>query len=117
VAASPTQRTLKWLRDRGWIAGVVERRLPRGFTTIDLFGFVDIVAARPGSGFLFVQTTTTSNQAARLRKVLGLDTPAQVLAAGGRIQIHGWRKYGRLWDVTVREVTLNDLAQNTEVPS
>lgn len=69
---SPTERTLKWLRDRGYIPCVVERRIyktlrpkpgqrvkaacpscghqakPKGLITKDFCGFADIIAFRPG---------------------------------------------------------------------
>lgn len=62
---SPTARTLEWLRDNGYLAGVVERRNwfagPPQFKcpkcnknrvgkTLDLFGWADIVAVPVGNG-------------------------------------------------------------------
>ena len=52
-ATPTTARTLAECRRRGWIAGVVERRIPfpkpRG-TKIDLFGVIDVVAIIPATG-------------------------------------------------------------------
>ena len=41
---TPTARTLKLLRDRGFLAEVVERWIPGGFVRRDYMGIIDIVA-------------------------------------------------------------------------
>lgn len=89
--SSPTQRTLKKLRDEGYTAAVVERRNPGAFITHDLFGFIDILAIR-GDETLAVQTTTGPNVAARVKKITGHENLAAVRAAGWTIHVHGWRK-------------------------
>jgi len=47
---SPTARSIKWFRDRGYVVARVEQRLPiprLGFyTTLDAFGFGDLLVAR-----------------------------------------------------------------------
>jgi hypothetical protein len=112
---TPTARTLTALRRAGWTAAVVERRLPRCFTTVDLFGCIDIVAIRSDRpGVLGVQTTTRSNQAARLTKALAVPELCTWLQAGNTFWIYGWAKVGargkrKLWEVATREVTLADL--------
>lgn len=92
MTTSPTQRTLKKLRDEGWTAQVVERRLPHANTTIDLFGFIDVLAIRDGQ-VLAVQTTTGAHVANRLRKIAE-ECPLlpEVRACGWTIHVHGWRK-------------------------
>ena len=56
--ASPTQKTLALLRERGWMVGIVERFLPGGVFghRSDLFGFLDIVCVAPESGIVGVQS-------------------------------------------------------------
>ncbi len=48
---TPTQRTLKWLRDQGYLCGIVERFLAYAGThgkRQDLFSIIDIIAIKPG---------------------------------------------------------------------
>jgi len=113
---SPTARTLAHLRKQGFLAAVVERRLPYGFTTIDLFGFIDVVALDGQPGLLGVQTTTQNNAAARVSKIREEcgDAARRWLAAGNRIEIHGWAKRGgrgkrKLWSVSVLRLELSAL--------
>lgn len=110
MAASPTARTLKLLRDAGYSAAVVERFNAHAKVRQDLFGFVDVVAIRSDqAGVLGVQATTVSNQAARLTKMLVLPSLRTWLLAGNRVEIHGWKKRKGLWDVTRRVVRIEDL--------
>lgn len=115
-SASPTARTLDHLRKQGFLAAVVERRLPYGFTTIDLFGFIDVVALDGLPGLLGVQTTSQANAAARVKKITDECRAAarRWLAAGNRVEVHGWAKRGgagkrKLWSVSVRVLTEADL--------
>ena len=92
---TPTARSLRVLRQRGATPAVVERRLPRGFVTQDLYGFIDLVALEPGQvGLLGVQTTSGANVAARLTKIAQEPRAALWLACGNRIVVHGWRRAG-----------------------
>ena len=56
---SPTQRTIKALKDIGRICGIVERFNahvgPHGIRQ-DLFGFIDIIAIDPDCGIVAVQS-------------------------------------------------------------
>jgi hypothetical protein len=114
VSATPTARTLVRLRADGWLASVVERWNAHARIRQDLFGFIDVLAIRPGSPPLAVQATTTKNQAARLAKALALPELRTWLAAGCAFEVWGWSKKGprgrrKLWEVTRRVVTLKDL--------
>lgn len=102
---TPTQRSLAHLRKLGYLAAVVEKRIPRVFITRDLFGFVDIVALADGVT-LAVQTTSGSNVASRIKKIRASAEFQRVLAAGWRIVVHGWRKAanGR-WTLREEHVT------------
>lgn len=86
---SPTARTLKLLRDDGWLADVVERWIPRAKIRKDLFGLIDILAIRDGE-VLAVQTTTASNVTARRQKAEAHPNLPFVKEAM-RFVIHGWR--------------------------
>ena len=102
---SPTARSLTHLREAGYLAEVVEKRIPRVFITRDLFGFLDILAIREGE-VLGVQVTSGSNVSARIRKIAEHENIGAVRKAGIRILVHGWRKAanGR-W--TLREVDVS----------
>lgn len=88
---SPTQRTLRRLRDAGYLAGVVERWVPGANIRSDLFGFIDVLAIREGE-ILGVQTTSASNMSARIAKITEHENVAAVRKAGVRIEVDGWRK-------------------------
>lgn len=113
---SPTSRTLEELRKLGFEAGVVERRVPnRWDITIDLFGCIDIVAAREGSGLFGIQATTGAHHAARRTKAIAEPKLATWLKAGGRFEVWSWEKQGaagarKLWKLRREEITLKDIA-------
>ena len=88
---TPTQRSLKHLREDGWLAEVVERWIPQARKRKDLFGFVDIVALRDDTT-LGVQVTSGSNVSARVHKIADSDLVGAVRCAGWAIHVHGWRK-------------------------
>lgn len=88
---TPTQRSLAVLRERGFLAEVVERWVPGANIRKDLFGFVDIVAVDP-DGVLFVQTTSGDHVANRIAKIADHPNLPAVRAANVRIHVHGWRK-------------------------
>ena len=117
---SPTQRSLKALRDAGYTAQVVERWNPYGKVRVDLFGFVDIVIIRKEEiGVTGVQTTSQSNISKRLQKILCSHEAKLWLETGNRILLHGWAKKGakdkrKLWKVTERFVTLEDFNEEQQ---
>jgi hypothetical protein len=117
---TPTQRSFAWLRAEGYPAAVCEKWNPHTRVRQDLFGFADLVAVRADlPGVLAVQTTTTSHQADRLAKALALPALKVFLAAGNRLEIHGWlkRKKTRRWELTRRAVSLDDLTITASVAS
>lgn len=98
---SPTQRSLKHLREQGYRAEVVEKWIPGANLRKDLFGFVDIVAIR-GAETLGVQSTSRSNVSARVQKIADSEAVGDVRKAGWRIVVHGWGKLKAGW--TLKEV-------------
>lgn len=103
--SSPTQRSLAYLREQGWLAEVVERWNPHARVRKDLWGFVDILALREGET-LGVQATSGTNVAARIAKIASAEHVGAVRRAGWRIEVHGWRKAanGR-WTLRVEDVS------------
>ena len=95
--SSPTQRSLKVMRERGYLTEVVERWIPGANIRKDLFGFIDILAIAPlstveGDLVVAVQSTSGSNVAARIKKITEHENLAAVRKAGIRILVHGWTK-------------------------
>ncbi len=88
---SPTQRTLKELRSRGYLVQVVERWNPFARRRIDLFGFIDVIGIRRGE-VLGVQATSASNVSARVKKIAEHENVGAVREAGIRIAVWGWDK-------------------------
>lgn len=93
---SPTQRTLAYCRQRGWRAQVVEKWLAPARRRIDLFGFGDVIALDGLTGSVLIQTTSATNAAARITKLVTecADAAEDWIGAGNRIHVHGWRKGG-----------------------
>jgi hypothetical protein len=116
MPSKPTRRSLKHLRDNGYLADVVERwlnfpgmKFPR---RIDLFGIVDIVAVREDSSIntgyeiLFVQTTDHTSFSKHRDKIVAHKNYKRLR---GLIHLHGWAKRGprggrKVW--TLREEVL-----------
>ena len=90
---SPTVRSLKMLRARGWLCKVVEHWNSHAGIRQDLWG-CDILAVKPGEPALLVQTTTQSNQSARIKKLRALSSTTFLLRAGWHIVVHGWKTRG-----------------------
>lgn len=115
---SPTQRSLKRLRDAGYLASVVERfvRFPPPGHRVDLFGFVDLIAIR-GDEVLAVQATVGASVSARIEKIRNEPNVFKWLSSNMRvIEIHGWAKRGakgkrKLW--TCRVVKVGQLRNGT----
>lgn len=106
--SSPTSRSLKWLRDKGFEAQVVEKWNAFAKVRIDLFGWIDIVAVN-GFHIVGVQTTTLSNTKARLLKAKGNKALRKWMLGGGVLFLHGWAKKKGKWLVEVRQIAMEDL--------
>lgn len=118
---TPTQRTLKHLRDNGWTAGVVEKWNHHVRIRQDLWGFADLVAFR-GDEVILVQATA-QGVSARVNKILSNETAKHWSACGHRILVYGWRQLvarrkdgskakRKRWTPRIVEVTFDDAALN-----
>ncbi len=111
--SSPTQRSLKFYRESGYLAEVTEKWIPQTRKRKDLYGFGDILCISD-TETLAVQATSAGNVSARLAKIKALESARCWLAGGRRLQIIGWKKYAKpinrqYWRPVIREVTLTDL--------
>jgi len=92
---TPTQRSLALLRAEGWTVCVVEKWNQYARIRQDAFGFGDLLAVKVGvPGATMIQTTRGSNVSTRIEKIKASAQAGIWLAAGNRIEIHGWRKAG-----------------------
>ena len=120
MSVSPTQRTIRELKNQGRKCAIVEKWNtfvgPHGIRQ-DLFGIIDVLALDPVRGFVGVQSCG-QDFAAHERKLLEeraeecidwLSTP------GGALELWGWRKVkvkrgGKAlrWQPRIREFVLTD---------
>ena len=104
---SPTQLTLKYLRDEGYTAQVVEHFNMFAHVRQDLFGCIDVVGIKAGEiGVVGIQTTSRANMSARFKKSIAIPALKVWCASGNKFFIHGWakNKKGR-WELKERKVT------------
>lgn len=100
-----TQLTLKHLRKIGYpLVQVVEKWNPHARVTQDMFGIIDVIAVSE-TDIMAVQTTSRTNFASRMTKVVESDALPILLKAGIRVAVHGWAKNAKgRWEL--REVEL-----------
>jgi len=119
---SPTQRTLRELRNQGRVCGIVERFNsfvgPQGIRQ-DFLGFIDIISLDPERGFVAVQCCAGSGHAKHRKKIVEdcADNAAAWLETGGVIELWSWakRKLKRggkamRWMPRVEVITAADIA-------
>lgn len=116
---SATQRTLRQLRQEGYICGIVERFNPYAGEfgkRIDLFNFIDILAIKP-IGICGIQSCG-SNFAEHDRTILKNEIAVEWLKAGGSIELWGWRKIKKkregkqlIWRPRVKEYSIQDFKE------
>ena len=123
---SPTQRTLRALRERGLVCAIVEKwnrfAGPHGIRQ-DLFGIIDILALDPQRGVVGVQSTG-QDFAGHFRK-LTEERPQECLdwlsTPGTALELWAWRKVkaqrgGRqlLWQPRILILTRADFQPPTQ---
>jgi hypothetical protein len=75
---SPTQRSLKLLREQGYKPWIVEH--------------------------LAIQTTSRGNVAARQKKIVENEYYPEMVRSGWKVQVHGWGKLKDGWQVKIIEL-------------
>jgi hypothetical protein len=105
MAISPTQLSLKKLREEGYVVAVVEHYNYFAKIRQDLFGFIDLLALK-GKEVLAVQTTSASNMSARCKKIADHENVDVVREAGWTIHVHGWHQNDkRKWICKVKDIS------------
>lgn len=94
---SPTQRTLKHMREQGYLCQVVERWNPHARVKQDLYGFIDVLCVK-GEDIVGVQACSSggssgrgSDMSARITKITEHANWPLVCSAI-RVVVQGWRK-------------------------
>jgi hypothetical protein len=106
---TPTARSLDLLRRNGYVVDVVERWIPGANIRRDLFHFGDLLAVHPTQReIVIVQCTTLSNLPARVAKIKRIPELSGLLAAGVRVQVHGWARRGGRWQVQAVDIRPGD---------
>lgn len=125
MSVSPTQRSLRVLREQGKIYQVVEHWNPFSRRRIDLFGIIDILAIGEW-GTLGIQATAGSSHAARREKLLAHPKTATWLSHPGRsLEIWSWSKRKVVkrgkklerWTLRVEPITPEMLSRPSAHPS
>lgn len=86
-----TQKALKKLRSDGYLVDIVEKTIPKTHIKKDLFGFLDLLAIRPGQ-VLGIQVTSWSNISTRVKKILAHENLDIVLQSGIQVEVWAFKK-------------------------
>jgi hypothetical protein len=119
---SPTQRTIRELRNQGRRCAIVEKfntHIGLHGARQDLFGIIDVIALDPERGVIGVQCCAGSSFAAHEQKILvehAQETLDWLSTPGTALELWGWRKVklkrggkAERWQPRVREITPDDL--------
>ena len=107
MAISPTQRTLKKLRDSGDypLVSIVERWNAFAKVRQDLFGIIDLLAVDTKGNTVGIQVTSYSNISARIKKMEDSDAIIHLRNANWVLLVQGWHKKNNKW--VCREVDIS----------
>jgi hypothetical protein len=119
MSLSPTQQTLRMMRQQGRLCGIVERWNPyagKFGQRSDLFGFIDIICLDPQRGIIGVQSCGQAFSE-HDRKILEdcAENAIEWIKSGGVIELWGWRKIKKkrggkamIWQPRIKRYTLED---------
>jgi len=90
------QRSLKMLREQGYLCAIVEKYNFFVHIRQDLFGVADILCLKGGKT-LAIQTTSDNggNVSAHSKKIKDNPNYKAIKKAGWEIHLHGWGKKGK----------------------
>jgi hypothetical protein len=119
---SPTQRTIRELRNNGRKCAIVEKWNPHvGPCGIrqDLFGIIDVIALDPEQGVVGIQCCAGSGFSAHLKKITedrAQDTLDWLQTPGAHLELWAWRKVKKsrggkamVWRPRIQIITEGDL--------
>ena len=118
---SPTQRTLRELRNQGRICAIVEKwnayAGPHGIRQ-DLFGIIDVLALDPERGVVGVQSCGNSfaEHWRKLTVEMAQNTIDWLATPGTSLELWAWRKVkvkrggkAMVWRPRIKAITIQDL--------
>lgn len=119
---SPTQRTIKALKNLGRTCAIVEKwnpyAGPHGVRQ-DLFGIIDVLALDPERGVVGVQCCAGSGFSAHLRKITeerAQETLDWLSTPGTSLELWAWRKIKKqrggkamIWQPRIKQIKLEDI--------
>jgi len=105
MATSPTQLTLKHLKNNGFdTVQIVERWNAFARVRQDLFQIIDVLAVKDGET-IGIQVTSKSNMSARIKKIADSDHIGALREANWKILVHGWHKVKNRWQLEEVDVS------------
>lgn len=111
---TPTQRSLKYMRDQGYKCWIVEHWNHFARIRQDLFGCIDILCI--GHGETIAIQTTSTGVAARVKKIKENEHYPVMLESGWCVVVHGWSRNSK-GEMKLREVILDAFEfKNTKQP-
>lgn len=114
---SPTQRTLKYFRDQGYLAEVVEHWNQWTKQRKDLLNIIDIVALG-NEKIVGIQACAGASFSARYKKIMAEPKAKKWLECKGTLLLMAWRKIRKegtkkqmIWQPRIHEFKLIDFAE------
>ena len=122
MATSPTQRTIRELKNMGRRCGIVERFNahigPHGIRQ-DLFGIIDVIALDPETGVVGIQCCAGSGFSSHKKKICEENAQATkdwLETPGTSLEIWAWRKVKKkrggkamIWQPRIETISLEDI--------
>ena len=106
MAISPTQRTLKRMKESGdyKLVQVVEKWNPFARVRQDLWNF-DILGISITGETHAIQTTTYSNMNARIKKITDSEYTPHLRDADWVLLVEGWKKVNNRWKSFISDLS------------
>jgi hypothetical protein len=106
-------KTVKKLRDEGWLAENVEKFIAAIGHYRDLYLMWDVLGMKPGGGVLLVQSTTKGVLARHRAALLANSRLLFCLKSGARCQLWSWREVKGLpgnqtWEPRIEEAIVRE---------
>lgn len=124
MSTSPTQRTIRELKNQGRICAIVERwnaHVGEHGIRQDLFGIIDVIALDPQRGVVGVQSCgqAFSEHFKKLTIEKAEETMNWLKTPGTALELWSWRKIklkrggkAERWAPRIREIVLADLEED-----
>lgn len=125
MSISPTQRTIRELRNQGMKCAIVEKWNAHVKIRQDMFGIIDVIALDPERGVIGVQCCAGSGFASHYRKLTEdrvQDTIDWLETPGTSLELWAWRKVklkrggkAERWQPRVKKIELSEVTRYDKV--